>query len=98
MATVIFDFDNTLFESQSHKALMFDFLSSFGIPREDIAATYETLVSPRDRMYDMREHCELLMKKGFDCPIGKVDAFLKSSFEEYLMTGAEEVLSELKAL
>lgn len=96
MATLIFDFDNTLFETQSHKKRMFDLLASFGIPKGEIFASYEELVLPRERMYDMREHCALLSRRGFPCPEEKVEEFLKSCFKSHLMPGAEEMLAEFK--
>ena len=97
MATVIFDFDNTLFETQSHKERMFRLFESSGIPRDQVLSAYEDLVSPRERMYDMHEHRELLGKRGFDFPREHVDSFLGESFAAHLMPGAADLLSALRS-
>lgn len=93
MATIIFDLDHTLFDTESFKRDIFELFKQAGISDAEILATYGRLLEQNNGNYDPLFHAE----ECGNVPVrDAVLAFMESSLEKYLQRGVTETLSHLK--
>lgn len=92
MATIIFDFDDTLFDSTKLKKDIFNVLKDFNIKEEHIQETY---ISARCD-YTFENHIEIISKYHKDIDTKEILTNLnKVDFSKYILPDVENILEEL---
>ncbi len=92
MATIIFDFDDTLFDTKKLKKETFDQLASYGIDKKIIEKTYKECRGN----YCFSKHTQIIKNKhDLKIPDGVNNWLLNINLESYLFPGVVETLKKL---
>ena len=95
MATIIFDFDDTLFNTSELKKSIFTKLAAHGINSEIIENSYEECKNEQD-VYTLRGHTEILKEKHNFLGSDDIhDWFSKLDLSSYLFPEVSEGLEKL---
>lgn len=95
MSVIIFDFDDTLFETYKLKDYIFNKISTLGIPTRVITDTYERTVQNFNN-YTIDNHISIINKMGeFKVPGDKIDDIKKIDFTLYKIKDTYDILKDL---
>lgn len=99
MATFIFDFDDTIFNTKRLKLDIFEKISSFGVDKKIVETTYKDTLSQNEGNYILKKHLEnLFREKGNFAEIENetLNWFHNLDFKTYILPEIEGVLKNLK--
>lgn len=95
MATVIFDFDDTLYDTERLKKDIKKVLSSYNIKKKDISSSYKAVRGNLEYSFD--KHLIEISKKYKDLDVGKILQNLNKLFSNsYLFPESKKILTKLK--
>ncbi len=95
MATFIFDFDDTLFNAQELKRIIFNKLKEYGTSHESVERTYKELRTTKEN-YNLSFHRdELNTTHDFLIPETINEWFSEINFEQYLFPETRGLLEDL---
>lgn len=95
MATIIFDFDDTLFDTAELKKIIFGKLESFGIHKEIVESTYAESQKGNSN-YSLHSHIQLIKEKyNHFIPENIYQWFSSIDFSLYLFPDSKTCLQEL---
>lgn len=98
---IFVDLDDTLFQTCRFKEDIFKIFYSYGVSRDDCAATYKQAVfGPMEGYfcYTFQKHADLIREKGYQIPDETVNRLNGLLDNNYLETDTEFFLSGLKKL
>ncbi len=97
MATIIFDLDYTLLNSDTIKKEIGALFKELGIPEKKIDHAYKVHRKNLGGRTGIFEHIEELKKNGYDVPDKVAKSYLSSSMKHHLFEDVEKILKKLKS-
>lgn len=96
MATIIFDFDHTLFDTKSLRAFIASLLNNHGVPVElDTASEKKHRLKTKNN-YGFLEHLDELKPHGHKIPNKVIESFFTLDLEKHLKGDVHTALRELQ--
>ncbi len=97
MATIIFDFDHTLFDTKSLRAFIASLLNTHGV-----SSTLDTDSEKKHRLktknnYGFLEHLDELKPQGHNLPNKVIESFFTSNLEKHLKGDVHTTLKKLQS-
>lgn len=95
MATIIFDFDHTLFDTRHIRKDIKDLFLKNGVPEEIFEFSNKKHREEYNDTYDLIKHISDLEKEGYKIDKQNIDIFFEQNLEMHLKGPVKEVLSSL---
>ncbi len=96
--TVIFDFDNTLFDTAHLLRDFLEYLSVCGIPHAILQSSFLQMKKEFPFMYNLSDHCRYISAEGYPLTQNHpfITDFMDASFATYVRDNVVEVMESLK--
>jgi FMN phosphatase YigB (HAD superfamily) len=96
MSIVIFDFDDTIFDTKKLKNDLFLKIADFGFHIDDVAVVYEES-KDKNKNYMPNTHLDFLLKKYKNDLVPEEDWFLNFDYTSYVFPEIFPILNSLKS-